>query len=106
MIPCATNNNHLVIFIITLHPTTIDTLTYCPGAFPDRLTDCYNAAETLGRDSDFGQYAVPITLPARYLIPFRGKAKETFLLYRDAIRLFASFFLTLDTAQRRAIARH
>lgn len=62
----AVNNNHLVIFIVMVRFTTIDALTYCSGAVPGRLTDCYNAAETSTVTPIWlrSQYAVPIILCA------------------------------------------
>lgn len=77
------NNNHLVIFIVVVHPTTIDALTYRSGALPGRLTDCYNAAETSTVTPIWlwGQYALPIILYATILNIGRRKKKRHFSLF-------------------------
>lgn len=77
------NNNHLVIFIIMLHPITIDALTYCPGALPGRLTVCYNAAETSTVTPIWLwlQYALPIILYATILNIASERKKKSYIFF-------------------------
>lgn len=87
--PRAGNNNHLVIFIVMERPTTIDALTYCPGALPDRLTDCYNAVETSTVIPiwPWGQYAMPIILHTA-IFNIEKKEKRCIFYHRHVNRPF------------------